>query len=147
MLRTLAAVVVGIAAAMLTVMGIESVGHQLYPPPPGLDPQNREHLAAILAAAPLAAKAIVVAAWTIGAFAGGLATGVIAHTAGRFVQLLPGLLIAAGCIGMAMIVPHDRWMPAAGVVLALLGSGIGFSAGRRLRTPKPQFGEWKGGTR
>jgi hypothetical protein len=147
MLRTLLALVAGIATAMITVSLIEAIGHHVYPPPAGLDPRNQEHIAAILAAAPLAAKAFVVLAWTVGAFAGGLVTGLIAHTAGRFVQLVPGLLIAAGCIAMAVLIRHELWMPAAGVVLAPVASLLGFGLGRKLRAPRIQGGEWKGGTR
>ena len=148
MLRTLFALVLGVVACVATVMGIESLGHAAHPPPAGLDPRNPEHIAAIMAAMPPAAFAWLVAAWIVGAFVGGLVTALVAHTANRFVYVLPGLLIAAGTVMMARVAPHPQWVLVAGVAGAPIAAWLGGMLGRKLRTPRPAAaGEWRGGTR
>jgi hypothetical protein len=38
MTRTILGMLAGVATAILVIMGIEALGHALYPPPAGLDP-------------------------------------------------------------------------------------------------------------
>ncbi|HRJ63605.1 MAG TPA: hypothetical protein PLR59_04590, partial [Brevundimonas sp.] len=63
MLRTILGIVAGAVVAILTVMGLEMIGHAAMPPPAGLDPADPEDLKQMVAAASTAAKAWVVFAW------------------------------------------------------------------------------------
>jgi uncharacterized membrane protein len=129
-MRLAIGIVAGIVAAFLIVFGVELVGHGLYPPPAGLDMTKAEDQARLMAAMPTAAKAMVLAAWFLGALAGAWIANRIAQAslAGWIVALL---VVAAGIATMIMI-PHPAWMWAGGIALPLLAGWIAKGkAGRR----------------
>lgn len=137
--RTILGMLVGVLVMFLVIMGVEAVGHLIYPPPAGLDPMNPQHAAAFatfVAAMPLAAKAMLVLAWTLGAFVGGLVAAKIARHQ-RAAALLVALVVITGVVGMAVAVPHPSWLVAAGLLLpipaALLASQLVY---RRKTLPK-----------
>ena len=145
MIRTLLAVVLGIAVAVATVTGIETLRYDLWPVAAGLDRMNMNHVGAIVLAAPLAANAMIVLGWTVGSFLGGLAASLIAPTGNRFATMLPGVLIALGCAAMGAVVPHTYWMPGSGAVLSVIAGWAGAALGRRLRRPKQHdVPAWRG---
>ena len=118
MLRTILAFVAGTLAMWLTVSAIEFASHALYPPPAGLDPRDPAHLAAIVAASPPAALAMLVLAWVAGAFVGGATAAAISRRHPRVVAVLVALLVMAGVAGMAWLVPaHPRWVSIPGLLL------------------------------
>ncbi|HEX9964452.1 MAG TPA: hypothetical protein VGB04_05655 [Allosphingosinicella sp.] len=128
-MRIVMGVVAGIVVAFLCVFAVEFVAHGLYPPPAGLDAGDPAGQARLMEAIPAAAKAMVLAAWFIGALAGAWTANRIAgrSLAGWIVALL---VIAAGIATMAMI-PHPAWMWAGGIALPLLGAWIADRAARR----------------
>ena len=145
MIRTLVAVLLGIAVAVGTVTGIETIRYDHWPVAAGLDRKNIDHIAAIVLAAPLAANAMLIVGWTLGSLLGGLTAALIAPTGNRFATMLPGLLIAAGCAAMGAVVPHTYWLPAVGAILSVLAAWFGSNLGRRLRRPKvAQVPAWRG---
>ena len=123
-------VLAGIVVAFLCVFAVEWVGHALYPPPPGLDINDPADQARLMAAMPASAKAMVLAAWFVGALLGAWTANRIAlrNLAGWIVAVL---VIAAGVATMVMI-PHPAWMWAGGILLPLLAGWIaGRTGGRR----------------
>ena len=121
-MRLAMGVIAGVVVAFLCVFGVEMIGHSLYPPPAGLDLHNPADQARVMEAMPSAAKAMVLAAWFVGALAGAWTANRIAgrSLAGWIVALL---VIAAGIATMVMI-PHPAWMWAGGVLLPLLAAWI-----------------------
>ena len=80
--RKVFGVVIGVIVAVVTISLVEMLGHHFYPMPEGLDPVNDyPRFEAYLATVPLAAKAFVVGAWTLGAFAGGCVAILVAQRA------------------------------------------------------------------
>jgi hypothetical protein len=133
--RTLLGILLGAIVMWLTIFCVETLGHALFPPPAGLDPQNPEHLKRIIAEAPAGAMAMLVLAWTAGAFTGGWTAARLAHHP-RAASLLIALVVISGVIGMMMIVPeHPTWVAASGLLLpvpiALIASRL---AQRREKT-------------
>lgn len=119
--RTILGMLAGVVVMVGVILGVEAIGHRIYPPPAGLDPINPQHAAAFatfVAAMPFAAKAMLALAWTLGAFVGGLVAAKIARH-----QLAPALLVAlvvmTGVVGMAVAVPHPWWLVAAGLLLPI----------------------------
>ena len=134
--RAILGVLAGLVAMFVVIMGIEYVGHMVYPPPPGLNPMVTEDLSAIMASQPAAAKAFVVVAWVVGAFAGGWVAAKISRTYPRAAAVIVALMVVAGVVGMILQLPgHPRWMAALGLLLpipaALLGARL---AGPRVAT-------------
>lgn len=121
MLRTILGLVAGVVVMFGVIMGTEYLGHQLYPPPPGLDPMNPAHEQAFLqfiATMPVGAKAILVAAWTLGAFAGGyIAAKIAAHP--RAVAVIVALVVVSGVVAMLVKFPHPSWVGALGLLLPI----------------------------
>ena len=127
--RAILGVLAGLAAMFLVIMGIEYAGHMAYPPPPGLNPMVTEDLSAIMASQPVAAKAFVVVAWVVGAFAGGWVAAKISRAYPRAAAVIVALMVVAGVVGMILQLPgHPRWMAALGLLLpipaALLGARL-----------------------
>lgn len=115
-------VVAGLVVAFLCVMGIEAIGHSLYPPPAGLDLTNPADVERLMAMAPAAALAFVVLAWFVGALLGAWTANAIAKR-GLAGWLVAGLVVAAGVATMLMI-PHPGWMWAAGILLPLVAAWL-----------------------
>lgn len=121
MLRTILGVLAGVVAMFAVIMAIEAVGHVIYPPPAGMDPMNPAHEAAFaqfVSAMPFAAKAMLAAAWTVGAFVGGFVAAKIARHP-RGAAVLIALLVMSGVIGMILRMPHPSWLAAAGLLLPI----------------------------
>ncbi|MGO4551799.1 hypothetical protein AB4059_11930 [Lysobacter sp. 2RAF19] len=122
-------VLAGLVVMYIVIAGVEYGSHLLYPPPKGLDPTQTANLAAILAAAPFAALAMLVLAWVAGAFAGGWVAAKISRAWPRTASVVVALFVLLGVIGMILIVPnHPTWVAILGIVLpvpmALLGARI-----------------------
>jgi Na+-driven multidrug efflux pump len=119
MTRTILGMLAGVAAAILVIMGIEALGHALYPPPPGLDPRDPADVAAVIAAAPTAALLFVLAAWLVGTFAGAAIGARIARHP-RAAAFLVALVVMTGVGAMIVKVPqHPQWLSALGFMLPL----------------------------
>ncbi len=121
MLRTILGVLAGAVAMVLVIMGIQALGHMVYPPPAGLDPLNPAHEAAFaqfVATMPVAGKAMIALAWTLGALAGGFVAAKIARHP-RAAAVLIALLVISGVVGMILRVPHPSWLAAAGLLLPI----------------------------
>jgi hypothetical protein len=91
LLRSAAGVVAGMATGGLLALVVERIGHAVYLPPPGLDPENAEQVRRAMAEAPAGALLFVLAAWIVAAFSG---AWVAARLAGRNL-LLHRLLVGA----------------------------------------------------
>jgi hypothetical protein len=115
--RTLLGILLGAIVMWLTIFCLELLGHALFPPPAGLDPQNPEHLKRIVAEAPVGAMITLVLGWTAGAFTGAWTAARLARHP-RAAAVLIALVVISGVIGMMLIVPeHPKWVSALGVVL------------------------------
>lgn len=138
MLRTILGVLAGLATMFLAIMGIEFLGHLLYPPPPGLDPMVPEQLQRLLAAQPPAALALVVLAWVAGAFLGGWVAARIAPAHPRLAAGLVALVVMAGVVGMIVQMPqHPRWMGVLGLLLPLPAAWLAATLAQPRRRPPP----------
>lgn len=118
--RALLGALAGLATMFVVIMGIEYVGHMAYPPPPGLNPMVTEDLSAIMAVQPVAAKAFVVVAWVVGAFAGGWVAAKVSRTYPRAAAVIVALVVMSGVVGMIFQLPgHPRWMAILGLLLPI----------------------------
>ena len=136
MWRSLLGIVVGAVVMWLVVAGIQFASHVIYPPPAGLDPMQPADLERILAASPVGALALVVVAWTLGAFAGGWVAARIARHP-RVAAVLVALGVMAGVAGMIAAIPgHPMWMSVLGLVLPVPAALIAAKLAQpRVRVP------------
>lgn len=122
MVRLILGIVFGAIVGMLTIAAVEAIGHLIWPPPKGLDPNDTEAFRAVAAKMPTSALAMVVAGWTTGALVGALVANLIARRA-LAGWIVAGLVIAA-IVANATLIPGPLWMPLSGIVLAILAGWI-----------------------
>ena len=115
------ATVVGILAAMITVMLVEAAGHALLgvgDPRAATGITTPQYLA-------------VLVAWTLGAGVGAL----VAARWARARTVIPGVVVGAfillGAIASFAAIPHPAWMMAASAALPLVGLGAARLGARR----------------
>jgi hypothetical protein len=119
MLKRIGGLFAGILVGFAVVWGIELISHQLHPRPAGIDPRDREAVAAMIRAIPAGALALVVFAWFAGAFAGGLAAGMIAGRRWAAWAIAAAMALAA-TLNILMF-EHPDWMQVMAVIAPALG--------------------------
>lgn len=119
MARTLLALLAGLVVMVLTVFLVESAGHLMYPPPPGVDVTNPEALKTLIQSLPVAALAFVVVAWALGAFAGAFVACRIARQHRTALAVAIGAVMIALSAATMVMIPHPVWMIVLGVALPL----------------------------
>ena len=107
MVRRILGVVVGVVIGMAVVMHVEKVGHEIWPPPEGMDLTDPESIRALMGELPLGSLAMVLVAWTLGALLGSTATGRI--TGSCKLAIIPGALILLAALAMLFMIPHPWW--------------------------------------
>ncbi len=119
-MKTVLATIGGLIIGVLIIMGVESLGHIIFPPPEGVDLKDPEQLKAIMETIPMGAKIAVLMAWGLGVFGGGVA-GVL--FSGR--KKLPATIIALVLLAFSGItlfmIPHPIWMIVGALVVTVLG--------------------------
>lgn len=121
-MRMVLGILAGLVVVFVCVAGIETLGHSIYPPPPGFDMTNPRDVDRLMDVMPTMALAFVVIAWFVGALAGALTANLIARRA------LAGLIVAlcamAFAVATMVMIAHPAWMWAAGIVLPLIAAFV-----------------------
>lgn len=117
MIRALAGVFGGLALTMIMVFVLQGIGHEMYPPPTDMDPEDREAFAAAVAAMPLMALVMVLVSYALGTFTG---AWLAARVGGRpfYAFLVGGVMTLAGMQNL-IAVPHPLWFTVAGALVFL----------------------------
>ena len=122
MIRGILGIVAGVAAAVLTVMAVQALGHALYPYPADIDLNDPEQIARVFPTIPFAAKLFVVVAWFGGALVGAaVAKAIVGRSWAAWT--IAGL-IALGAVMNLFVIPHPVWMQLSAVIAPLLGGMI-----------------------
>lgn len=115
MIRTMFSVMLGMVVAMMVMLGLEFLGTWLVPMPVG--PLGDEaDLAVIVANAPTAKLAWVLAGWLVAAVCGGWVAARLARVHRMGAAIAVGVLIVLGVIANAWMLPHPLWMTLLGVI-------------------------------
>lgn len=141
-LRFVIAVAAGVFAAALVVSAVETVGHVIYPTPAGLDVSNAGQLRQYMRALPLGGFLLVLGAWVLVAFSGGVIAAVIAGTRPYVFSGGVGLFILAGMGANMLLVPHPLWfsvMSVAAVSIAAVAAGLAASRWKNVVPPQEGF--------
>ncbi|MDA0683133.1 MAG: hypothetical protein O2797_03910 [Bacteroidetes bacterium] len=116
-MKRLLSIIAGVVVGGIVVGIVESVGHLIWPPPPGLDITNPDDLARLMESIPAGALVFVVLGWTLGAIAGGFTAGKISEDPTYLPSIFAGgILMTLGIVTLFMI-PHPVWMWIMGIVL------------------------------
>ncbi len=125
--RKILAVVAGLVTGFILAAIFETFDTFLYPPPPELDRSNIEQMNAYIQTLPIGAFLILLAAWVVATFGGGVVAWIIAKEKPMmFASIIGALLLAASVVNLVMI-PHPTWFSISAVVGILLAT---FLAGK-----------------
>jgi pimeloyl-ACP methyl ester carboxylesterase len=120
--RSILGIIVGVALAMFLIVGIEYLAHVLFPPPAGLDPNNADDLAQILAQMPAPGFLVIGIAWGLGAFVGGWGAARVARRAPETHIAIIAAVVLVGAIWNMLRIPHPVWFWVVAIALILLGA-------------------------
>ena len=107
--RIIGGIAAGIVVAMAAIMGIELIGHMIYPLPPEADVRTL----------PLWAQLFVLAGWFLGALLGGATAASIARRA--WPAWLIAAFVAVGGIVVIFMLPHPELMQVGAVIAPAIG--------------------------
>jgi hypothetical protein len=130
-LRSAGVVILGIAIAGILIALIEGLNSLVYPLPADVIPGNIESMRAAMSRMPAAAFAIVVLAWTVGAFAGSWVAAMLADRSPRkHAAIVTAILLALGIANMIML-PHPAWVWVAAIAGFFIGGHLGTLVAQR----------------
>ena len=133
-MRPILATLAGILSGGVTVSIVESLGHLIWPPPPGTDLSNPEALAAIMDTIPTAALVAVLVAWIAGAFVGGWVAKKIDVGQGIRPSLVTGSVLMLFGVATMIYIPHPIWMWIFGIATPIPAALFGASLVKRTDT-------------
>lgn len=120
-MKSLISILAGLVAGMPVVMTIEMLGHQIFPPPEGMDFSDRAAVAALVETLPFGAFLFVLLAWTLGALVASALAARISHKA------RPAYIATAVFLGLCgfnfYLIPHPVWMIIATLIF-IPGAGL-----------------------
>ena len=113
----------GTFVAVVVVSIVQMVSHQMYPPPPGFDFEDREALAQLIAEAPLGALLMVLLSYALGTMVGAFVAAKFSAAEGASRQglFVTVLMLIAGLMNLNAF-PHPTWYWIANI-LVFVGSG------------------------
>ena len=135
MVRRIIAVIAGIAVAVVLVMLVQQLGHGLFPPPPDLDPADRDFMEAYVASLPWGPLAFVIASYFLATLLGGWVAGAIAGERPMVYAGIVAACILAGAISTVMMIPHPAWFTATAIAAILLAALLAAALASRARGP------------
>ena len=124
MIRKLGGVAAGLVIAMALIMLIETLGHQLSPPPAGYDMN-----AGSARALPVGNLLFPVLGWFVGTLAGASAALRISRT--RWTGWAVTAFVLLGAIANFAMITHPLWVMAAGIVAVVLAGWLAQRLGGR----------------
>jgi hypothetical protein len=131
--RAILAVVAGCVLSVLVVVGLEALGHLIYPPPEGVDGRDPAAVRAVVAQMPVGALVILVFAWILAAGLGAWLATKLSGTGKTWPgYVVGGVTLAATAVNLWTI-PH----PIVVVLAAVVGIPLATWVGTRLGQPVP----------
>lgn len=129
LMRNVLAMLAGVIVAMVLMVLLQSVAHQVYPPPAGLDYTKPEVREAIMMQAPMGALLIVLSSYLVGTLVGAwVAARLSADAPLRQGYLIGALLVAASVLNLRAV-PHPLWFIVANMAVVIAGAWIGARLG------------------
>jgi len=133
MIRKLAAAVVGVVVAILTIQLVEMLGHLVYPPPADFEFGEPEQVREFISTLPIGSILFVAAAWALGTFLGTLAGALVSGSRALPYATVVGGIVLAGTITMLLIIPHPWWFTIAAPVSIIIAAVLAVYLAPRLR--------------
>jgi hypothetical protein len=117
--RSILAVLAGAVVAFAVIAGLQALGTRVYPPPPDIDFNDRQQVAALIAQAPLGALLLVLAAYAAGTLAGAWVAVRLSGRAPFVHATVIGALFLLASVANLILIPHPPWFAVAALILFL----------------------------
>jgi len=122
------AVVVGFVCGGMTVAGIEGLGHEMYPPPEGVDMTVKENAKRYVETAPPLALLMIPIAWIAGTFIASLIGTLICPSQWRTIRFVISAVFLVLSVAMLITFPSTWYMWAIPLLLlfpfGFMGTGV-----------------------
>lgn len=139
-IRSAVVLLAGVVAAVIGVVLTDALVAAIYPLPAGTNMDDKESLAAAIAAVPVAALVLLVSGWAVAAGLGSYLAARLAIRARRTHGLIVTLFVLVATISNLASIPHPTWMWPAAIILI---PAVGWAATRLVAeaTPGSRFAE------
>ena len=121
-MRRFTGLLLGFAVALALTAGADALAHALYPFFEDFETLDKAELAAVMAAVPFAAKAIIASGWFFGAFAGSWLALRVADRV--WTGWVVTALVVLGGISNLIAIPHPLWMQVGAIALPIFGGWL-----------------------
>lgn len=133
MLRSILSVIAASLVGFFVIAFIETVGHELYPPPETMDPTNAESIKAHMDQIPVAALLINWFAYIAGAFVGGAVTAILCRKNQIIAALICGVLLMLTGLLNLYLIPHPLWYSIGTTLSYIPFALIGANSGKKIK--------------
>lgn len=120
MLRKILAIPGGLLAGGIGIFLMQTLGHQLYPLPKNMDPNNMEAMKDYVATAPFMALFFVILSYALGALLSGFVSTKIAGNSKKVFAIVCGIIFLLQSIYMMYALPTPIWFWILGIMVWLL---------------------------
>ena len=134
MLRKLFGGLAGIIAAFVVITLVQMIGHQVIPPPSGMNPADPDSIREAMASLPIGAFLFVLLSYFLGAFTGSFVATWLGGVRVRTSAIVVGGLVFAATVANLVMIPHPIWFS----VVALAGIPVAAFFGARLAPRRVQ---------
>jgi len=124
MIRNAAAIIIGLATAILLIFLVQKVGHVVYPPRDDLDTNDVTAMRTYFSQLPLLAQLFPIFSYFIGAFVGSVVAPAIGTAQPKNLVGIIGLILLALTISNLIAIPHPHWFSALAIAVIIGGSWL-----------------------
>ncbi|GAA4296592.1 hypothetical protein GCM10023183_03580 [Nibribacter koreensis] len=115
----------------ITIFLVELVAQQVYPLPSEVNLQDPEAMGAYMANAPMGSLVLVLMAYALGSFLGGMVAARLAPNKKMVHAIVVGILLLLAGIANFYLLPHPIWFIISAVIIYPLMSFFGGAMGSR----------------
>jgi len=130
MRRSILGALAGILVAIVIVFAVEAIGHQVYPPPPGIDLRDPEALRTIMQHLPMGGLLVVLAGWMLAAGIGAWTALRISRAGAPRPGVVVGAFLVAATIYNFWTIPHPVWFMIVAILGMIAATWVGVQTGR-----------------
>jgi len=117
--KKISAVLIGTIAAVVIILLVQMIVNSLYPLPTGIKQDDIEKIRAIYLNMPLAAYLLLLLAYILGSFVGGLTAALISHSGKQYLAMIIGIILLLMAVVNLFKYPHPVWFTVASLLAFL----------------------------
>lgn len=133
MMKRILAIILGLIISFIIISLFQKLGHKLYPPPEGINMNDKEAIKTLVASMPMGAFIVLLISYMLGAFGGGFIAARVSKDRIRPSIIVGAVLMLAGLVNVIMI-PHPLWFAILSIIMYIPMAYTGGKLGLRKTT-------------